>query len=147
MIRPSLGLVALLALTLGCPAEEDPPSRWEIIQGTAVLTGSAAVVPDTRAPIVSYENRTGELVIGTDSTVTGWIKLSAGDTAHVTGVVVVDGADLVMTLTDLTPTEYTIFTNGSFPTTYGLVSTAILNSDVTGDGNPEQHRIYWEFER
>ena len=140
-----LGGVVLFGIG-GCKTE-DPPSPWEIIEGTAALTLSAAVHPTTRDSIATYPSRVGQLTIGEDSAVAGWIRLAAGDTAFVTGTVIADGGDLVMTLTDLTPNEYVIFTSPSYPTTYGLVSTAILNSDVTGDGNPEQHRIYRQFER
>lgn len=147
-LRPGTWVLgASLAILLAGCKTEDPPTPWEIIEGTAALTVSAAVHPTTRANIVSYPSRIGQLTIGEDSAVAGWIRLSIGDTVFVTGTVIADGGDLVMTLTGLTPTEYVVFTDASYPTTYGLVSTAILNSDVTGDGNPEQHRIYWQFER
>ena len=132
--------------TAGCKADDDP-TAWEIIRGTAALAASAAVVPDTRVPLASYPSRTGSLTIGEDSSVTGWIRLAVGDTAFVTGTVAAEGGDLLMTLTGLTPGEYTIITDGAFPDTYGLLSTTILNSDVTGTADPELHRIYWQFER
>jgi hypothetical protein len=134
-------------LLLGSCKTDDPPTPWEIIHGSAALTGSADVVPDTRAPLATHPTRTGHLVVADDSTLSGVIRLTATDSAVVTGTVVEVGGGWVMTLNGLTPNEYTVITDGSFATTYGLVSTAIINSDVTGDAVPEQHRIYWQFER
>jgi len=70
-----------------------------------------------------------------------------GDTAHLTGTVSSGGAGLVMTLSGITPGEYTVLTRSDFHSIYGLLSTAIINSDVTGDAVPEAHRIYWQFSR
>ena len=141
------GSALIAALFVTACKTEDSATPWEIMHGSASLTGSAAVVPDTRAPLASYPSRTGHLVVADDSTVAGVIHLSVSDSAVVTGTVVEVGSGWVMTLNGLTPSEYTVITDGQFATTYGLVSTAIINSDVTGDLTPEQHRIYWQFER
>jgi len=134
-------------LLLGSCKAEDSATPWEIIHGSATLTASADVVPDTHAPLASYPSRTGHLVVADDSTISGVIHLGASDSAVVTGTVVEVGNGWVMTLNGLTPNEYTLITDGQFATTYGLISTAIINSDVTGDLTPEEHRIYWQFER
>ena len=137
----------LTAVLAGCKAETDEPTPWEIIEGTATLTASRAVHPTTNASFATYA-RIGTLTIGSDSSVTGWIRMAVGDTAFFTGTVVLDGDDLVMTVAgDLTPTEYTIITNGSFPTTYALLSTTILNGNVDGTAGNEDYRVYWEFDR
>ena len=136
-----------MLLVSGCKTEDNSATPWEILHGTSALTASAAVVPDTRALIVSYPARTGRLTVADDSTVSGVIHIGATDSAVVTGTVVEVGSGWVMTLNGLSPSEYTVITDGQFATTYGLISTAIINSDVTLDGNPELHRIYWQFER
>jgi hypothetical protein len=145
-IRRTAAPLLLLAATLGC-GKEDAPSQWEIIHGTATLTVSAAVHPDTRAALATYSSRTGTLTIAEDSTTSGWIRIAAGDTVFLAGTVVNDGGELIVTFDDLVPAEYTIITNGDFPDTYGLLSTTVLNSNVTGDASPEDHRIYWQFEK
>ena len=141
------GVLLLLVTSAGCKTEDNSATPWEIMHGSATLTASAAVVPDTRSPLASYPTRTGHLVVADDSTVSGVIHLTVTDSAVVTGTLVEVGSGWVMTLNGLTPSEYTVLTNAGFATTYGLVSTAIINSDVTGDLTPEQHRIYWQFER
>jgi hypothetical protein len=140
--------VLIAAMLVGCKAERDEPTPWEIIEGTADLTDSKAVHPTTRAPFADYDSRIGTLTIAADSSVTGWIRMAAGDTAFFTGNVVLDGDDWVMTVAgDLTPTEYTIITDGGFPTTYALLSTTILNGNVDGIAGNEDYRVYWEFDR
>ncbi|MBW8771866.1 MAG: hypothetical protein JF590_01010 [Gemmatimonadetes bacterium] len=138
-----LGATILLA---GCKSADDPATPWEIIHGTASLTASKAVAPTTHAEIVNYTGRSGKLTVADDSTVTGWRKIGA-DSAAVTGTVTFIGDSAVMTLTGLAPGEYAVITNGDFPTTYGLVSTAILTADITGDPATEQYRVYWQFDR
>lgn len=126
----------------GCKSQDDAPTPWEIVHGTAALTASKSLDPVTGAVLGNFATRTGSLSVTDDSTVTGWIKLAAGDTAFVTGTVVNDGG-LVMTLTGLTPVEYEVITDGSFPNTYGLLSTAtVTGGDVVG-----AHKVYWEFQR
>ena len=143
MLR-ALGLIVLLA-SAGCKTE-DPPTPWEIIHGTGNLVGSKALHPTTNAQIVDYPTRTGTLTVSGDSTISGAITLSVGNTVPFTGTVTKDG-DYFMTLTGLTPSEYRVLTDPDFPDTYALLSTSIINSDITGDAIPEQHRIYWEFQR
>jgi len=149
MLNPSrtLGASLLLILALSSCKTEDLPTTWEIIHGTAELTISAAVHPDTRAPIVSYETRTGELTIKDDSTTEGWIKLAAGDTVDLVGQVTRDEGTWYVTFDDLLPAEYKIITNGEFAGVYGLVSTSVLTSNIVGDATPENYRVYWQFER
>ena len=147
VLRPKcwvLGGIVLVAIG-GCKTE-DPPTPWAIIRGTASLADSKAVTPTTIEQIVDYPTRTGAITVASDSSVTGWIKLTAADSAQTfTGSVVAVGDSLVMTLTGLTPGEYAVRTSPEFGDTYALLSTAIINSDVTGDATPEQHRLYWEF--
>jgi len=138
-------LLLLLALP-ACKADEKP-STWEIIQGDAELTMSAALHPSTRATLATYASRTGEISIHDDSTTSGWIRIAAGDTVQLDGVVTKEGGDWFVTFDDLLPAEYEVITDGDFPDSFGLISTTVLNSDVTGDAVPEQHRIYWQFER
>lgn len=147
VLRAAYCVLGATLLAAGCKTEDNSATPWEILHGSATLVGSAAVVPDTRALIVDYPTRTGHLVVADDSTVSGVIHLGASDSAIVTGSVTEVGGGWVMTLNGLTPSEYTVITDGHFATTYGLVSTAIINSDVTGDLTPELHRIYWQFER
>jgi hypothetical protein len=143
MLR-TLGLVMLLG-AVACKTE-DPSTPWEIIHGTGTLVGSKALHPTTNAQIVDYPTRTGTLTVSGDSTISGAITLSVGNTVPFTGTVTNDG-ELIMTLTGFTPTEYRVLTDPDFPETYALLSTSIINSDITGDAIPEQHRIYWEFQR
>lgn len=144
--RAALPLLLSALVLAGCETE-DPPTPWEIIKGTAPLTISAAVHPTTRVSLATYPSRTGTLTIADDSTTSGWIRMAAGDTVFLTGAVVKEGSGWIVTFDDLVPAEYNIITSGDYPDTYGLVSTAILTSDVTGDAVAEQHRIYWQFER
>ena len=141
------GVAAILLLGVGCKAPDEGPTPWEIVHGTAALAASKAVHPDSLTQLASYPTRTGTITVADDSGVAGWIRLTAIDTAFFTGTLTDDGSGLLVTLTGLTPGEYTVITSGSFPDTYALLSTAILTSDVTGDAVPEQHRIYWEFHR
>ncbi len=138
---------SLLVLALAACKGDDPPSTWEIVHGTANLTVSAAVHPDTRASLASYPTRTGELTINDDSTTSGWIRIAAGDTVQLDGVVTHEGDEWLVTFEDLVPAEYQLLTDGDFPNTYGLLSTAVIYSDVTGDATAENHRIYWQFEK
>lgn len=139
----ALGAVVVVA---GCKADA-PPTPWEIIGGTASLADSKAVTPTSIEQIVDYPTRTGSITVASDSSVTGWIKFSAADSESFTGTVSAVGDSLIMTLTGLTPSEYAVGTSPDFVDTYALLSTAVINSDVTGDGTPEQHRLYWEFHR
>jgi hypothetical protein len=132
---------------VGCGTTTPSATPWEIIHGTSTLALSKALTPVTHTEIVNYTGRTGKLTVADDSTITGWRKLNAGDSAAVTGTVTFIGDSVVMTLTGVTPSEYTVLTSPSFPSTYALLSTAILNTDITGDGTPEQYRVYWEFHR
>jgi hypothetical protein len=144
MTKRSIALL-LLASTLtldGCKSD-DPPSAWEIIQGTASLTASKSLHPDSNTVLGDFPSRTGSLVVADDSTVTGWIRMAAGDTIHITDGIVTREGDLLMTLPGLTPAEYTILTDGDFPGTYGLLST----SAVTGGDVGALHKVYWQFER
>jgi hypothetical protein len=147
LARAGWWVLGATLLAAGCKTDDNRATPWEIIHGTATLTASAEVVPDTRAPLVSHPTRTGHLTVADDSTVTGVIHLGASDSAVVTGTVVEVGGDWVMTLNGLTPSEYTLITDGSFATTYGLLSTAILTANITGDPATEQYRVYWQFER
>lgn len=133
-------------LASGCKTEDNSATPWEIIHGSATLTASKAVAPTTRAEIVNYTGRSGKLTVADDSTVTGWRKIGA-DSAAVTGTVSFIGDSAVMTLTGLTPGEYAVITSPDFPTTYALISTAILTADIAGDPATEQYRVYWQFER
>jgi len=144
MIRNSIGLL-LLASTLGLAAcqKDDPPSQWEIIQGTAALTASKALQPDSNTVLGDFPSRTGSLTVAEDSTVTGWIRLAEGDTVHITAGTVVNDGGLLMILPGLTPAEYKVLTKGDFPDTYGLLSTA----SVTGGDAGALHKVYWQFER
>ena len=142
---PVRALVLLLLLG-GCAAQEDRPSAWEIVRGTADLTASKSLHPSTGAELGVFPTRTGQLVVGDDSTVTGWIKLAAGDTVHITTGTIVNDGGLVMTLPELSPdepVEYTVLTSGDFPDTYGLISTA----SVSGGDVVPLHKVYWEFAR
>ncbi|MEP6745019.1 MAG: hypothetical protein ABJB33_05940 [Gemmatimonadota bacterium] len=126
----------------GCKSQDDAPTPWEIVQGTAALAASKALDPTTGGVLGDFPTRTGSLTVADDSSVTGWIRLVAGDTTFINGNVVNDGG-LVMTLTGLTPVEYAIITDGGFPTTYALLSTATVSGgDVVG-----AHKVYWEFHR
>lgn len=138
-------LVIALLGSAGCKTE-DPPSAWEIVQGTGILAASKAVHPDTRAMIVEYE-RTGYITVDADSTIVGQIALAPGSTADFTGLLTGSGSNFLVQLTGLNPDSYDVLTSGDFPDTYALLSTAVFNSDVTGDGIAEQHRIYWEFQK
>lgn len=146
MVRPIHAALALLLVAAGCAAQDDKPSAWEIVRGTAELTASKSLHPTTGAVLGDFPTRTGQLVVADDSTVSGWIKLASGDTVHIsTGTVVNDGG-LVMTLPEMSPdepTEYAVITNGDFPDTYGLLSTA----SVTGGDAVDLHKVYWEFAR
>ncbi len=142
MVRSFRPTFLLLLLTAGCAAQDDKPSAWEILRGTAALTASKSLHPSTGAVLGDFPARTGELVVADDSTVTGWIRLAAGDTAFVNGTVLDDGG-LVMTLDSLPPNEYAVITNGDFPDTYGLLSTA----SVSGGDVVALHKVYWEFAR
>lgn len=139
-------LVSTLLVAAGCEKDEQP-SPWEIIHGTAALEMSAALHPTTHAQLATYPSRTGSLVIGDDSTTSGWIRVAAGDTVQLTGKVTKEGSGLIVTFDDLVPAEYEILTDGDFPDTYGLLSTSVLYADVTGDAVAENHRIYWQFSR
>ena len=142
MTHRSLALL-LGALTLAGCKTEDPPSPWEIIQGTAALTASKSLHPSTGAVLGDFPTRTGQLVVADDSTVTGWIKLATGDTVHITAGTVTKDGGWVMTLPGLDPAEYEVLTNGDFPDTYGLRSTA----SVSGGDVVALHKVYWEFAR
>ena len=131
--------------TAGCKAD-DEPTAWEILQGTAILAASKAVNPDTRVMIAEYD-RTGSITINADSTVSGQIALAPGLTANFTGLLTGGGSTWLVQLVGLNPEWYSVLTSGDYPDTYAFLSTAVFNSDVTGDGIPEQHRIYWQFER
>lgn len=144
-MRPHRAAIALLLFTAGCAAEEKP-SAWEIVQGTGILAASMAVHPDTRAMIAQYD-RTGSITINPDSTISGQIALAPGSTANFTGLLTGSGSEFLVQLVGLNPDSYDVITSGDFPDTYALLSTAVINSDVTGDGIAEQHRIYWEFAR
>jgi hypothetical protein len=145
-LSPRFGAFALMLALAGCKADEKP-TTWEILEGSAELTMSAALHPTTRASLATYGSRTGGITIHADSTTTGWIRIAAGDTVQLDGVVTKEGNDWFITFDDLVPAEYEVITDGDFPDSFGLISTTILNSDVTGDAVPEQHRIYWQFER
>ncbi|HVX88219.1 MAG TPA: hypothetical protein VG940_04770 [Gemmatimonadales bacterium] len=136
----------LVLLTAGCAAREEQPSAWEIVHGTAQLSASKSLDPSTGAVLGDFPTRTGSLTVAADSTVTGWIKLAAGDTVFfadgTAGSVVNDGG-LVMVLPGLTPSEYAVITDGDFPDTYGLLST----SSVSGGDVVALHKVYWEFAR
>ena len=143
--RRSRTLLFLL-FAAGCAAQDDKPSAWEIVHGTASLTASKSLHPSTGAVLGEFPTRTGQLVVGDDSTVTGWIKLAAGDTVHITTGTIVNDGGLVMTLPELSPdepVEYTVLTSGDFPDTYGLISTA----SVSGGDVGALHKVYWEFSR
>lgn len=146
MVRSFRSAFVLVVLTAGCAAQDDKPSAWEILRGTAALTASKSLNPSTGAVLGDFPARTGELVVADDSTVTGWIRLAAGDTvffeAGTAGNVVNEGG-LVMTLPGLDPAEYTVITDGDFPDTYGLLSTA----SVSGGDVAALHKVYWEFHR
>jgi len=141
--RAAIALVIASALTLAGCKTDDPPSAWEIIQGTAALTASKSLQPDSNTVLGDFPSRTGSLTVAEDSTVTGWIRLAAGDTVHITAGTVVNDGGLVMTLPGLTPAEYKVLTKGDFPDTYGLLSTA----SVTGGDVGALHKVYWQFER
>ncbi len=141
-----VGVLLLLVTSAACNTADNSATPWEIIHGSATLTGSKAVTPATRAEIVNYTGRSGKLTVADDSTVTGWRKIGV-DSAAVTGTVTFIGDSAVMTLTGLTPGEYAVITRSDFPGTYALVSTAILTADITGDPATEQYRVYWQFER
>ena len=136
-------VLALAFLLLGACAAEEKPSAWEIVRGTAQLQGSKSLTPARDSVLADFPTRTGQLVVGDDSTVTGWIRLAAGDTVHITAGSVVNDGGLVMTLPELTPSEYAVITDGDFPDTYGLIST----SSVSGGDHPSLHLVYWEFAR
>jgi hypothetical protein len=143
-VRSGLLLAAVL---VGCKAEPDQPSPWEIIEGTATLTASRAIDSATGNSLVNYTaSRTGQLTIGADSGVTGWLKFVGQDTMYVTGEVSEDNG-LVLTWTGATPTVYRIVTNGSFPTTYALISLDVFHGDIDGDPADEIYLVYWEFDR
>lgn len=146
MVRSWHAALTLLLLTAGCAAEEKP-TPWEIIQGTATLTASIAVDSATGNPLVTYTGRTGRLTIGADSSVTGWLKLPAQDTMHVTGSVTDDGGNLVLVWTGTTPTTYKILTDPDFGSTYALISLDVLHANIAGDAAVESYLVYWEFER
>lgn len=133
----------LVVLLLGACKSEDPPSSWEIIHGTASLTASKALHPDSGTVLGDFPTRTGSLTVADDSTVTGWIKLAAGDTVFIATGTVTNSGGLVMTLPALTPAEYEVITDGDFPHTYGLLSTA----SVSGGDVVAPHKVYWQFER
>lgn len=133
-------LVIALLGSAGCKAE-DPPSEWEIIRGTAALAASKSLHPDSGTTMGNFPTRTGSLTVAEDSTVTGWIKMAAGDTVHITAGVVVNESGLVMNLPGLDPSEYEVITSGDYPDTYALLSTAA----VTGGDVPGLHLVYWEF--
>lgn len=145
-IRHSIALLLVGATLVGC-GKDDPPSQWEIIHGTATLEFSAAVHPDTRAALATYPTRTGSLTIADDSVVSGWVRIAAGDTVDLVGVLTREGGETLITFDSLVPAEYTVITDGDFPDTYGLLSTSIIYSDVTGDAVAENHRTYWQFSR
>jgi hypothetical protein len=136
----------LAAVLVGCKAEPDQPSAWEIIEGTATLTASRSIDSATGNSLVNHTGRTGRLTIGADSSVTGWLKFAGQDTMHVTGDVSEDDG-LILTWTGATPTVYRIVTNGSFPTTYALISLDVFHGDIVGDGADEIYLVYWEFDR
>ncbi len=138
-------VLGAMLLVSGCKTEEKP-SAWEIVKGTAILSASMAVNPDTRAMIAQYD-RTGSISINADSTISGQIALAPGLTANFTGLLTGSGSDLMVQLVGLNPDSYTVITSGDYPDTYALLSTAVFNTDVTGDGVPEQYRIYWQFQR
>ena len=140
----SSGCLVLGAALLfgGCKADEQP-TAWEIIHGTAALTASKALHPDSGTVLGDFPTRTGSLTVADDSTITGWIALAMGDTVHITAGTVTKSGGLVMTLPGLTPAEYTVLTDGDFPGTYGLLSTAT----VTGGDAVALHKVYWQFER
>lgn len=145
VFRHSRWALAFL-LVLGACAAEDPPSEWEIVQGTAILTASKAVNSVSGATIVDYD-RTGTITIHPDSTISGQIALAPGQTANFTGLLTGSGSSLLVQLTDLNPGSYSVLTSGKYPDTYALVSTAEITSDVTGDGIAEKHRVYWQFQK
>ena len=142
MVRPMRTAIMLLLLTAGCAAQEDKPSAWEIVRGTAALTLSRSLHPTTGAILADFPTRTGQLVVADDSTVTGWIKMAAGDTVHIVAGTVAFDSVLVMVLPELSPVEYEILTSGDFPDTYGLRSTAT----VSGGDVSAPHKVYWQFE-
>ena len=145
MVARRLGLAALL-LAGACAAQEERPSAWEIVRGTAALAASKSLHPSTGAVLGDFPTRTGQLVVADDSTVTGWIKLAAGDTVFITAGTVVSDGGLVMTLPEMAPdepTEYAVVTDGDFPDTYGILSTAsVTDGDVAA-----LHKVYWEFHK
>ena len=135
-------VLGAVLLASGCKTD-DPPSAWEIVRGTASLVASKSLHPTTGTVLADFPTRTGSLTVASDSSVTGWIKLAAGDTVFFTAGVVTNDADLVMTLPGLVPAEYTVITDGDFPDTYGLLSTAsVTDGDVAA-----LHKVYWEFQR
>ena len=146
MNRTRTAALALLVFLGGC-AQDDRPSAWEIVRGTADLVASKSLHPTTGAVLGDFPTRTGRLVVADDSTVTGWIKMAAtGDSIQILTGTVVNNGGLVMTLPELgpgEPTEYEIIANGDFPDTYGLLSTA----SVTGGDAVALHKVYWEFHR
>lgn len=142
MRRRSAGALMALLLLGACKAD-DQPTAWEIVHGTSTLTASKALQPDSGTVLGDFPTRTGSLTVADDSTVTGWIKLAAGDTVHITAGTVVQSSGLVMTLPGLTPAEYKVITDGDFPHTYGLLSTA----SVSGGDVVPLHKVYWQFER
>jgi hypothetical protein len=143
-----LGSGFLLATVLvGCKAETDEPTPWEIIEGTATLTSSRAIDSATGGSLVLYGGRTGQLTIGADSSVDGWLKFTGNpDTMYVTGEVTEDNG-LVLSWTGATPTVYRVVTDGSFPTTYALISFDVFHGNIDGDPADEIYLVYWEFDR
>src|SRR6478736_378185 len=111
------GALLLLLTLLACKADEKP-STWEIIQGDATLTMSAALTPETRVKLATYGSRTGAITIHDDSTTTGWIRIAAGDTVQLTGLVTKEGNDWFITFDDLAPAEYEVITDGDFPDSF-----------------------------
>ena len=141
-----LGAVVMISVA-GCPADEDLPTQWEIIEGTAALTASIAVDSATGIPLVTYGSRTGQLTIAADSSVTGWIKIPANDTMHFTGIVTSEAGDLLLEWTGSTPTIYRVLTDPNYPTTYALISLDVLHANLVGDPALESYLVYWEFHR
>jgi hypothetical protein len=142
MLSAGYWVLGAALLASGCKTD-DPATPWEIIRGTASLVASKSLHPTTGAVLGDFPTRTGSLTVAADSTVTGWIRLAAGDTVFFTAGVVANDAGLVMTLPGLVPAEYTVITDGDFPDTYGLLSTAsVTDGDVAA-----LHKVYWEFAR
>jgi hypothetical protein len=147
-IRNSVALLILAGtLGLGACQKDDPPSQWEIISGTATLELSAAVDPTTHTQLATYPTRTGSLTIADDSTVSGWVRIAAGDTVDLVGILTHEGGETLITFDSLVPAEYSVITNGDFRDTYALLSTSILYSNVNEDPAPENHRLYWQFSK